>query len=315
MKPVGLLVLESGGTKLLAGISDAQGTLLHTVRAVRQSSNTAADTLKQLVEMARDLQCKGQAEGYELAACGFGFGGSVARSTQAPYLSLHEDGWGTIDGRAFLQKELQMPVFVENDCKVAALAEAVLGAGADARTVFYMTVGTGIGGGFVRDGRILALADTGEAEVGHLPLEPGGPACGCGGRGCLEALAAGPAILASAKGAFASTEQIFAAWSGGDVEATIIVERAAGYVARGIACVMALYHPECIVMGGGVASGSRRFVDRVAELSAECTVPYFRDDLEIRPAALGEHVVIQGAAMFALSQVSISAQTILPEAL
>jgi glucokinase len=304
MKANAIIALESGGTKLVAGVSDAQGVFLQAAREARPPGNRASDTLEQLIKMARGFQTKFDSQGYNVGACGFGFGGSVKRSTQLPYLSLHEEGWSELDARAILEKELQIPVYIENDCKVAALAEAVLGAGVNASTVFYMTVGTGIGGGFIRDGHIMALSENGESEVGHLPLEPEGPLCGCGAYGCLEALAAGPGIFASAKGDFGSTEEIFSAWNSGDSKADLLVERAAAYIARGIGCVMALYHPECVVIGGGVASGNPRFVKRIAQLSKRFTVPYFREGLEVRTAKLGEYVVIQGAALFALSQIA-----------
>src|SRR5690606_10340857 len=105
--------------------------------------------------------------------------------------------------------ELGVPAAIENDCKLAALAEAVLGAGRGADTVFYVTIGTGIGGGLVHRGELVALSPLGEAEIGHVIVDPDGPECACGNRGCLEALCAGPSLPRLAPGLAATSQDLF----------------------------------------------------------------------------------------------------------
>jgi len=294
-----ILALESGGTKLVAGIAQHDGSLIETVRAGRPHTNDASATLRQLVDMGRALLCRhGQVE-----AIGFGYGGLVRRQSQSAYLCLHESGWGEVDARQRLAEAFGVPVFIENDCKVAALAEASFGAGRGARSVFYATIGTGVGGGLVRDGVITAMQDGGECEIGHLPALPGGPLCGCGAAGCVEAICAGPAMLSLANGHFHSTMEIFAAWRSGHAGATALVEFCAGHLARALASVMALLHPDRIVLGGGVASGNPDYVQLVAELTRPLVVSYFRESFDLRLAELGESVVTQGAALFAAQKI------------
>lgn len=290
-----ILAFESGGTKLVAGIAKQDGTLLETARAARPHTNDAVATLQQLVELGRPLVQRHGA----IDAVGFGYGGLVRRQTQSAYLCLHEAGWGEVDAREILASAFGVPVYIENDCKVAALAEARVGAGRGAQSVFYATVGTGVGGGLVSNGVIAAMQDGGECEIGHLPALPGGPLCGCGGSGCVEAICAGPAMLALATGHFVSTPEIFAAWRNGHPAATSLVEFCAGHLARALASVMALLHPDRIVLGGGVASGNPDYVELIARLTKPLVVSYFRESFDLRIAELGESVVTQGAALFA----------------
>jgi glucokinase len=296
------LALESGGTKLVAALTDGRGDVLEHLRSARPAANRAADTLRQLIEMGRGLRERWDGEGWQVEAMGFGFGGLVRRAGQEAYLCLHEAGWEQMDARRDLETAFGVPVFLENDCKVAALAEAKRGAGRGAESMFYATIGTGVGGGFVRGGRICELEDGGEAEIGHLCAEVGGALCGCGGRGCVEAICSGPGMWALGRHRFENTQAIFGAWERGDAEATEIVERCAGHMARALGAVMALLHPRRIVLGGGVASGNPRYVERIRELTEGMVVSYFRPEFDLRVAELGELVVSQGAALFALAR-------------
>lgn len=296
-----ILAFESGGTKLVAAIADRDGSLIETARAARPHTNDASATLNQLIALGRGLMNRHGA----IDAVGFGFGGLVGRKTQSAYLCLHESGWENVDARQILCNAFDVPVYIENDCKVAALAEARLGAGRGAHSVFYATVGTGVGGGLVRGGQISAMHDGGECEIGHLPALAGGPLCGCGGSGCVEAICAGPGMLALAAGQFSSTPEIFAAWRRGHSAACQLIEFCAGHLARALASVMALLHPDRIVLGGGVASGNPDYVDLIERLTQPLVVSYFRNSFDLRVAKLGEQVVSQGAALLAAQQLSL----------
>lgn len=296
-----ILAFESGGTKLVAAIAHRDGSLIETARAARSHTNDASATLDQLIALGRGLVNRHGA----IDAVGFGFGGLVRRQTQSAYLCLHESGWEKVDARQILGDAFDVPVFIENDCKVAALAEARLGAGRGAHSIFYATVGTGVGGGLVRGGEIAALQDGGECEIGHLPALAGGPLCGCGGTGCVEAICAGPGMLALAAGHFSTTPEIFAAWRRGHAAASQLIEFCAGHLSRALASAMALLHPDRIVLGGGVASGNPDYVDLIRRLTQPLVVSYFRDSFDLRVAELGERVVSQGAALLAAQQLSL----------
>jgi glucokinase len=324
----GFLVFETGGTKLVAAFAAADCRILDTRILYREAGDRAAKSFARLVEAGRELKAAHERRGGSLRAVGFGFGGIVRRSTRDPFLCLHEDGWDELRVVETLEKEFAVPVAVENDCKLAALAEAHCGAGKGYRTVFYMTIGTGVGGGIVRDGRIQAMSDVGEAEIGHIVVLPDGPPCWCGGRGCVESICSGPGVsqLAgyvaergpalwknsslSGKHAHAqraASKEIFEAWQAGDAFASAVVETAAGHLATAIAAAVNLLAPDIFIVGGGVGAGNERFLERIAHTVRPKVVRYFRDAFRLVPSALKEQVVTQGAAILASQQLRAGA--------
>ncbi len=318
------LVFETGGTKLVAGVAGEDCRILETEILYRDEGDRADKSLRRLIDAGRELMAKHEREGRTFRACGFGFGGYVRRSTRQPFSCLHESGWDDIEVVKTLESEFGLPVAVENDCKLGALAEAHFGAGKGFGSVFYMTVGTGIGGGFVRDGRIQAMSDTGEAEIGHIVVMPDGLPCPCGGRGCAEAVCSGPGIsqlagwvadedghlwqgsvLADAfdSASQASSKDIMAAWAAEDEFAKTVVDRAAEYLIMAVSAAINLLAPEVFVVGGGVGSGNRAFLDLLSKCVADKVAPCFRGHYRLVPSALREQVITQGAALLAAQQV------------
>ena len=319
MSDSGYLAFESGGTKLVAGVAGADLHLLETRTAYREPGDAANVSLRRLTELGRELKHKYEAKGLVLRGCGVGFGGYVRRSDRRPLANLHEAGWGELDVAQMLEAEFNVPVRIENDCKLAALAEAHFGAGRGHRTVFYMTMGTGVGGGIVRDGHIAEMSDVGEAEIGHIVVLPDGPVCACGNRGCVEAICSGPGLrqlaawmaerepelwAASEWGTGdVSSEDLMAGWLREDPFARTVVDRAAGCLAWAVAAAINLFAPDVFVVGGGVGSGNPAFVDLLREKAKPLVVPCFRGRGRIMSCELGESVVAQGAVVLA-SQVT-----------
>lgn len=314
------LAIETGGTKLVAGLAGLDARLHATVSVRRGAGDRAPESLQRVVQAAQQLLRQEGLGNDDLRAIGFGFGGTVLRPANKPHLCLHEEGWEDQDVASDLAKRFGVPVFVENDCKLASLAEAHLGAGKGAKSVFYVTLGTGVGGGFVRDGKIQAFGDRGEAEIGHIVVEPDGPECCCGNRGCVEALCSGPGLTKLCRwlaerhpeewrlSALAPnetpdhavpSERIMACWDAGDAFAERVVEHAARRLAEALAATVNLLVPERIVVGGGLGTASPRFLDLVRNRVAPLVVPYFRDSYTLVPSKLREAVVTQGAAILA----------------
>lgn len=314
------LAFETGGTKLVAGLAGPDARLHATVTVPRGAGDRASESLRRIVSSAHQLLRREGVADTDLRAIGFGFGGTVLRSANKPHLCLHEEGWDGLDVASDLAGRFGVPVFVENDCKLAALAEAHFGAGKGAQSVFYVTLGTGVGGGFVRRGQIQAFGDHGEAEIGHIVVEPDGPDCCCGNRGCVEALCSGPGLsklcrwlaerhpeewIRSALALRESTEdavpseRIVACWETGDPFAARVVEHAARRLAEALAATVNLLVPERIVVGGGLGTASLNFLELVRDRIAPLVVPYFRDSYTLAPSELRDAVVTQGAAILA----------------
>jgi len=296
-----ILALESGGTKLLAAAADHRGNLLELTRTYRVEGQEAVDTLAALCAMGDQLR---RAHG-PVEAIGYGFGGTVRRPDAQPGPCFHEAGWDRVDAVAFLTQKLGAPVFIENDCNIGALAEAHFGVGCLKGTLVYATLGTGIGGGVVHDGVLFESGPMGEAEIGHVVVEPDGVPCGCGNRGCLEAYCSGPGLAALAArmtGRTIDSRALMQEYRAGVAEARAVVEQAAEYLARVFATVINVLSPAVIVLGGGVMTDNLPFLNLIAARSDRYTFPFFRGNTHFCLSTLGENVICQGAAVYAIQK-------------
>lgn len=212
-------------------------------------------------------------------------------------------GFGLMDG---LVAALGRPVSLINDARAFALAEATAGAARGLSTVVCLTLGTGIGGGVVIDGR-LHSGHTGMAgEIGHQVLDPRpeAPRCGCGGRGCLEVLAQAEALCALA--GQPDVEQVFAAAAAGDPRAVAAVEHEVRYLAIGMSNAYMLLCPDAFVIGGGIAqAGEALRRPLLAEVRARMTLDA-PEAIDIRLAELGSSAGAIGAALWARRRQSVS---------
>jgi glucokinase len=318
------LAFETGGTKLVAGVAGADGTLIETRIISREHTDKASRSLSRLIEVGKALRAEHEAKGMTFCGIGFGYGGQVRRSNQRVMTCFHEEGWEDIDVHAELQNVFALPVAIENDCKLAGLAEARMGAGKGYNTVFYITIGTGIGGGIIRDGHVLNFGDTGEAEIGHMVVMPHeGFACPCGNKGCLETIAAGPGMAVFAKklakdhaGQWKGNDvaqraihdkrftakDLMAAYEENDLFAGVTMRVIATFIGQALGSMIQIINPDVIVFGGGVGSSSERYVNLIEEVTRPFVMPNMRDHCKFVHTALRENVVTQGAALMAIGR-------------
>lgn len=299
-----ILCLESGGSKLVAARSDSRGRLQEVRIAYRRRDQKALETLQTLCRLGRELLDPSS----PFQAVSFGFGGTVCRAQRRPRHCFHEEGWEEVHGREYLEGAFPVPVFVENDCKLAALGEAHWEDPRPRGTLFYVTLGTGVGGGIVRDGLLLELGREGEAELGHVVVEEEGIPCPCGNRGCLETVCSGPGLSSLAQrriGTALQAPELMRRFRQGDPQACRVVEEAAGHLARVLASVINLLHPDQIVLGGGVMKENPLFLERVQEQLRPFVFPVFAGRTRLLLSRLEENVVCQGAAIYALQKLSL----------
>jgi glucokinase len=314
-----LLALDYGGTKLTAALTrpGRRDWLAHR----RFFTPTAADgpyESQKMVELARDLL----AEAAELpAAIGVSFGGPVFAPQGLVRLSHHVPGWENVPLAARLRAEFGLPVAVDNDANVAALGEYCFGAGAGSQNLLYVTVSTGIGGGWIINGRPYGGADGMAGEIGHTLVQPGGLPCVCGRRGCLEAEACGPGIanrarlylaqeaaharplLAQAGGnPQAITAQLIAQTAaGGDPFSRRVLLESAERLGLGLANAITLMNPDRVILGGGVTKSGESWWQTVCNAARANTLPEIR--VEIVPAAFGDDAPLWGAVALAESMI------------
>jgi glucokinase len=207
--------------------------------------------------------------------------------------------------RSLLEQATGLQVYMENDANAAALAEHKLGAAKGADTTLFMTVSTGVGGGFVWGNRVLRGAHGQGAEIGHITMQPGGPLCGCGLDGCLEALATGPAMERMALASFKremGTRELFALFQQGDPRASRIVLQAAGWVGIALASLVKSYDPEVIVLGGGVAlNAGQGYIEEVMRAYHRYMEGWITPPIHL--ARLGGEAGLLGAALTAALEV------------
>ncbi len=220
-------------------------------------------------------------------------------------------GWEDVPVAARLSKLLGRPVVTENDANVALLGEVWVGAAAGLTDVAMLTLGTGVGSGFLVGGRLLTGARGAGAEGGHIPLHPGGRVCGCGRRGCLEAYVSGPGLTRTAREEFdrdpaglrpERPEDVFDADQASRPWAQRAIARFVQDLAGGLVPLVHLFSPAAIVIGGGVAGAFSRFAGLVEEELVRRAIPACLEGaLPLRPAALGADAGAVGAAWLALS--------------
>ena len=233
-----------------------------------------------------------------VAAAGAGVPGLFDETSgQIVFLPNLPAAWTGHRVRDQLAGRLGVPVALLNDARAFTLAESRMGAAAGCSTVVCLTLGTGVGGGVVVDGR-LRMGPHGRAgELGHQVIQLDGPPCGCGNRGCVEAFAAGAALCRL--GGQPSPEAVFAAAAAGDERAAAAVRVTVGRLAVGIANLVTVLWPERVVVGGGVAAAGEQLFGplRVAVAAAAPLVD--PGAYEIVPAALGPAAGAIGAALWA----------------
>jgi glucokinase len=305
--------LDIGGTKVAAAAVGPDGTLGPVSHAATPADATSADMLALLAGIVRAQRALQPAA----AAIGVGAAGVVdwkrGRIAWAANVGYHD-----LPLRDILSSECALPVAVDNDANAAAWAEARIGAGRGHASLAVLTVGTGIGGGLVLDRALYRGASGVSGEVGHMIVSPAGPDCGCGLKGCLEAMASGSALRRMARdaavrdpdGAIArlaggaanvTGEAVFAAAAAGDPVACSLFAEIGRWLGIGIALVVTLLDVELVVIGGGLTGAGDLLLGPVrASYAGHVFSHPGRGVPPIVPARLGREAGVIGAGLLAL---------------
>jgi glucokinase len=302
------LGIEIGGTKLQLGVGPGDGTLAGRWRGPVDPATGADGIREQITRAVPELLARAGVDRSRVAGVGVGFGGPVDDATQTVIKSHQIAGWDDFPLAEWVAELVGWPAVLGNDADVAGLAEALFGAGKGLSPVFYVTIGSGIGGGLVVAGEIYRGVGRGAAEIGHLRVGRYGE--------LLELKASGWAIQRQAQamidhqGAVGSVlpeveraerrrvtaEDVARAAEQGDALAQSLLTGAWTALADGLCHVIALLCPRRIVIGGGVSlMGEALLFEPLRRLVAERVFAPFAGCYDIVPAALGEEVVVHGA--------------------
>ncbi len=302
-----LLGVDIGGTKCAVVLADAKGAILRRVSEPTLSGQrNPNDMLGLLAAHARDLLAQDSRTLADARGVGVSCGGPLDTRTGVVHAPPNLPDWQNVPVRAFFENALGLPVIVENDANATALAEWKFGAGQGAQNLIFLTMGTGIGGGIIVDGRLYRGTNDLAGEVGHQTILLDGPQCGCGKRGCLEALASGPAIarlaresllygrhkrvltLAGGKPADITAAHVVQAAQQGDLFARKILEEAGTYMGVGIGNLIQILNPERIILGTIAVHAGDLILEPIRAAVREHAWPRSANVCQILPAALGD---------------------------
>jgi glucokinase len=290
-------------------------TVDHRVRRL-WSGGDRAEVLDTMVEAVSEAR----AGAPEVRAVGFGIPSLLDFNAGVSISSVHLP-LADLAFRDLMSERLGLPVYLDNDANLAALAEQRVGAGRGASNVVLITLGTGIGSGIVLDGRLFRGSTGAGAEIGHMTIDQNGPPCQgtCPGRGCLEVMASGTAIgregtdagrrapssalgRAVAQRGAVSGEEVKDLALAGDEAACSVMAAVGRSLGAGLASVVNIFEPDVIVIGGGAAAAGDLLLDPAREVVAQRALRPSRDTVRIVPAALGEEAGMVGAGLFALAE-------------
>ena len=308
-----ILALDFGGTKHTVGVvaRDRRGPWAIKRVPAPPNADGAADR-RVVFEAAHQLLGPRQP-----AAVGVSFGGPADYTTGTVRLSHHGPGWENVPLQALLEKEFRAPARIDNDANVAALGEFRFGAGQGASSLMYITVSTGVGGGWILNGDIWRGQDGMAGELGHVVVDPAGPVCLCGKRGCVERLACGPYLAQHARELLAAdpasgptlralvngdltqvdARLVAEAAAQGDALAQQVLSEAAHALGVGIGNTANLINPSRFVIGGGVTKSGEAWWQAVRRAARATALPEVLFDLV--PAGLGDDAPLWGAVALA----------------
>src|SRR6516164_11848023 len=310
--------VDLGGTKILSGVFDHSLECVGTAKLSTKSQRGADEVIERIARCAQDAVDEADLTLKQVAGVGVGAPGAVDFDAGTVIFAPNLEGWKDIPLKKELEKILGVPVFVENDCNISALGVYVAELKSKPRSMVGVFVGTGIGGGLIIDGELYSGTGHTAGEVGHMVLEVSGPKCGCGNKGCFEALASRTAIFQQIKAGVKEgqktllTEMLgddLADLRSGDLRKAIqrgdkfvdrIVEGAAEYIGIATANLINILNPEVMVLGGGVIEAlSDEMMSVIIETAKDYAMPGSMKGVEIIASKLGDNAGITGAAVLA----------------
>jgi glucokinase len=289
------LGVEIGGTKIQVGVGPGDGTILLRWRGLVNLDAQASGIRTQIEAAVPAILQDAGLRHEQVRGIGIGFGGPVDDATRGVLKSHHVAGWDEFPLANWAEATLGWTCAIGNDADVAGLAESLFGAGRGYSPIFYMTIGSGIGGGLIIDQRIYRGAGKGAGEIGHLRVPTAnGPAT-------LESLCSGWGIEQAAEARFGVRQSCAELAESSDPHVSKFLNERWEYLAYAIQEAIKLICPQRIVIGGGVSLMGDRLFEPLRQAVAANVFPPFADCYEIVPAALGEDVVVHGALALARS--------------
>lgn len=305
--------LDLGGTSIKGALLDGEGNIISKTEVSTLAREGPEAVIHRMAGLVSEFEGEAECKGEKVIGLGIGIPGMPDQETGevifAPNL-----GWRNVPLVKLLRKTVTVPVILENDANAATLGEQWRGAGRGSNNMIMITIGTGIGGGFIFNGNLYTGTNGNAGEIGHTVIDPEGPLCTCGRRGCLETLTSATAIQKMAKEAVArgeitslaeikeiDTRDVISAARKKDPIAVKIVSLAANYLGIGIANMINLFNPDTIVIGGGVSRAGDILLNPLRDSTRKWSLEDSYRVVKFTLAELGNDAGCIGAARLILS--------------
>ena len=310
--------VDLGGTKILAGVFNAKLELKGTTKLSTKADRGVEAVIERVARCVKEAVDECDLELSQIRGIGIGAPGAVDSEAGRVIFAPNLPGWKDVPLKKNLEKLLNVPVFLGNDCNVCTLGVFDQEYKAKPRDLIGIFIGTGIGGGLILNGDLYHGHNLTAGEIGHMVIEVNGPKCGCGNRGCFEALASRTAIFREVQAAVKGGQETLLtdmlgkdlsdmrsgdlrkAIRRGDKLATKVVETAAEFAGIGVANLINVLNPEIVVVGGGVIEAlADEMMPTLIKAAKEHVMPGTMSGIEIKASKLGDNAGITGAAVLA----------------
>ena len=305
--------IDLGGTNIAVAIVTKEGEILKKTSVPARAERPFEEIFADMADCIRKLMAETGIRESEIDSIGIGTPGCIDTEKGILIFAGNFKYGKMVDYRALMARHFDLPVYIGNDANVAALAEAKVGAAKGVKNAIMITLGTGVGGGIIIDGKIFEGAYSAAGELGHIVLISNGEPCSCGRKGCWEAYASVTALVRQTKAAMQANpdsimnktalEQVsgrtaFDAAKKGDKAALAVVDQYEEYIAEGLADMINIFSPEILVVGGGISKEGEYLLEPIRKkIKGQVFGDGLLPERKIVAAALGNDAGLIGAAL------------------
>ncbi len=306
MKKRFVVGIDLGGTNLKGALLDHKCRILFKTVSSTKNFSKKESLIRAICGIVEEVLEKNSLFRNEISGVGLGLPGPIDHKAGIVHFLPNIPGWSEVPLKKILEKRLGVSVFLDNDAKLMTLAEYRLGAGRKFKNILCLTLGTGVGGGVIINGRLYRGLDNASGEIGHLPINERGPRCNCGGWGCLESYVGNSRILKEAKRRFGrdiTLEELSRLAQRKNKRAKAFWAEVARQLATALTGAVNLLNPDAVIIGGGVASAGRVLFDHLREAVKERAMAVQSRRVKILKAQLGQDAGLVGAALLAWEEI------------
>jgi predicted NBD/HSP70 family sugar kinase len=297
--------IDFGHSHLRVAVSDLSSRILAERALALDTDHAAEEGLDAAAELIVELLGEAGIDESQVIGAGMGLPGPILQEDGVVGSSAILPGWVGVPAVAEMRRRLEVPILVDNDANLGALAEAAFGAGQDATDLIYLKVASGIGAGLLLNGRLYRGTGGLAGELGHFLVDPSGLVCRCGNRGCLETLAATGALvelLRRSQGEEMTVQRMLDLARAGDIGCRRVIADAGRAIGRAVSMLINVLNPELVVVGGDLAAAGDLLLDGVRDSIARAALPSAAEAAGVVTGVLGDRAQILGAIALVISE-------------